>query len=161
MKKISGSTLWVKVILPPIVYGALLIANFAHGIPGLWGCLYLLALLALVTYTFKKVWRLCDEVHDYGTYLIFRRGKKHQRVTFDEIRSMSTWGTGDKSKVVKQPTSITWVKTFRDTIILHTNQTGPIGADLRFFTPTTLDGSAAAVVEKSLSERIEAAHANT
>ncbi|MGM0564514.1 MAG: hypothetical protein ACQES2_09295 [Pseudomonadota bacterium] len=98
MKKISGSTLYVKSIFPGIWFGLLAIFFFlgllfwliSGTAQELIKALFLFGLMGVFGYIFfhKITEDLADEVYDEGESLLFRKGSEEQRVKFEEINKI-------------------------------------------------------------------------
>ena len=95
MKQISGSTFLFKKFLPTAVFLFLVVGLIAPLLPGAEKVpsrlLVAPIILACAAFLFfkKTIWGLADVVYDNGDELIFRKGKKEQRVKLCDIINIS------------------------------------------------------------------------
>lgn len=92
MKKISGSNVYFKKILPFMWFafiGFFILTTIQSGVAGKSGGMILIVPLCMLVFGFflfnRMVWDLVDEVYDLGDELLFRKNGMEQRVKLRDI----------------------------------------------------------------------------
>lgn len=143
MKKISGPTFHLKVLFPIAWVGVLLMIVVPSIVNGaLESSVKIIAvpavMIAFGSLLFKKlVWDLISEVIDEGDSLLFRRGKKEQRVFLRDI-------TGIKYSRMMNP----------ERGVIKTCSDGAIGKELVFTLPARISFFSKSPVIVDLIERV-------
>ncbi|TCI05285.1 hypothetical protein EZV61_04825 [Corallincola luteus] len=146
MKKISGSTFYFKKLFPSIWFGFLaffLVTSFTAGAQQESKIFLIMPIFMAVFgfFLFKKlIWDLADEVFDEGDSLLFRKGKKEQRVQLKDIINISYAQMSSPEKVV-----------------LLVRSDGPIGKELAFNPPRKFNPFSKNPLVAKLIERVDRA----
>ena len=146
MKKISGSNVYFKKVLPVFWFGFLAfftVTSFASG-AACNSVMFLIMpiLMAVFGYVlFKKlVWDLVDEVYDLGNELLFKKGNLEQRINLRDIVNI------DYSQMSSP-----------ERIVVNVRYEGPLGNELVFNPPARFFRFSKSPLIKELIERVDRA----
>ena len=143
MKKISGSTVYYKILFPAFWFGflALFVVVSVIAKAPLLFFVVPIVMAAFGLFLFRRlVWDLADEVYDAGDYLVFRKGSLEQTVGLTEIINIGY-------SQMSSPERVT----------IHVRSDGPIGKELVFVPPMRLHWLGRAPIVSELIDRVDQA----
>lgn len=145
MKKISGSTFFLKKLFPIFWFGflgyqfidSILTGAFNNSIMSL---IVPLVMLVFVFFLLKAIiWNLADEVYDNGDMLIFHKGNKKQEVRLKDI------------------ININYMQGSPERVILNVRENGEFGNELAFMLPYKFNPFSKNPIIKALIDRVDTA----
>ncbi|NTV93157.1 MAG: hypothetical protein HGA72_07830 [Chlorobiaceae bacterium] len=146
MKKISGSNVYFKKLLPGIWFGFLaffFVTSLASGATCKPLIFYIMPVfMAVIGYFIfrKMVWDLVDEVYDMGDVLLFKKGGTEQRIYLKDIVNIDYAQMSSPERIV-----------------VNVRNEGPLGKELAFIPPMRFFRFTKHPLIKELIERVDRA----
>ena len=144
MTKISGSTTFYNKIVPTLWFGLLAFIALGGVKAKSFDLLFVLAPVVMALFGVaimrKLVWDLADEVYDCGSYLLFRKSGREQKVPLSDVMNVS-------HSQFSSPERVT----------LSLRSPGNIGSELTFNPPMRLNPFSKSDLVSDLIHRVDRA----